>query len=899
VTKHQATTVVAFSVCASLICGAMAQGAQPGPAAAASRPVTVLDGSGVWRVLHSWNAPTGHIEKGFCELRGNQVFDFLTLYPPKGWAEVGFDDSQWARQHFFVKYANGELDGRAGGGSPSPYLRQLSLRGKFTVTDPAKVKDLWLDVAYRGGLVIHVNGKEVTRQHLPAKGLAHGVPADLYPMKAYVKTKGKAKGKPWSWFSDQEAIAKEGVYKLRVRRMEKLPIPPDLLVKGTNVLAIEVHAAKYPAEYFSLKRSVPWATCGLIELHLRTDSTEGIVPNVVRPPGVQVWNCNLAAEVTPNDWADPHETLGPVRLAGAKNGCYSGKVIVSSDKPIRGLKASITDLAGGAGKLPASVVRITYGRPWRIGRARLRDDALLDAPPAEVPLTPTGLRAQSPKARKADGLPPLPPGAIQSVCLAVRIPKDASPGDYRGTLNITCAGAPAGGFQTPVELKVIDWTLPDPADFTYWFGLIQSPEGVGLHYKVPLWSDKHFELIGKSLALIAQTGGRVLFIDLMAQTEYGNDHSMVLWVKPEGATMKGPWWTKCTHDFTRVEKYVAQAVKHLGKPRFVVLGVWQPCERRTGPRVSVRDAKSGKIENVRGPKHGSPESRAFWRPVLTGVREIVTQAGINRRGILLGYGSDAVPDRKTARVFWDILPRAGWQVARHSPSGVDHIRCSGGESVAVRYTSNVWGSGNNADPKIRRVYGWNHTYAVRRGIRTWLDRTTYDYASYARFRCLCEQVLMANRPGLGQIGADFWPPPARKRGAYRLRSLYSRFPHSANVGSGNRGCTTNQLLYPGPDGAAPTLRFELVRENIQECEARIFLERLLILKQMCPLSQDLAAKAQAVLDERTRWHRLNFNFHGRPDPAVSWPYSGWEARTAKLYEVAAEVAKAMAKKRDR
>ena len=886
--------IVLLTICAGLAGGAFAQAAG-GAAAAAPRAVTIVAGSGVWRVLHSWNAPTGHIEKGFCELRSTRPFDFLTLYPAKGWTELGFDDSQWARQHFFVKYVNGELDGRAGSGAPSPYLRQLSLRSKFTVTDPAKVKNLWLDAAYRGGLVVHVNGKEVTRQYLPAKGLAHGVPADLYPKKAYVK----ADGKPWGWFHDRNAIAKEGIYKLRVRRLEKLRIPPELLVKGTNVLAVEVRAAKYPSEYFSLMGNVPWSTCGLIELHLRTDNAEGIVPNVVRPPGVQVWNSNLAAAVTGNNWGDPHEKLGPVRLAGARNGCYSGKVIVTSDRPIRGLKATITDLAGDAGKLPASVVQVRYGRLWSAARGPFRDDALLDAPPAEVPVTPNRLGTQSPRAREAAGLPPLTPGAIQSVCLSARIPKDAAAGDYRGTLTVTCEGAPAKGFQTPVELKVIDWTLPDPADFTYWFGLIQSPEGVGLHYKVPMWSDKHFELIGKSMALIAQTGGKVLFIDLMAETEYGSAQSMVLWVKPEGVTLDGEWWKKCTHDFTRVEKYVAQAVKHFGKPRFVVLGVWQPCERKTGSRVSVLDAKTGKIENVRGPKHGSRESLAFWKPVLKGVREIVTGAGVDRRGILLGYGSDSVPDLKTARVFLDILPRAGWQVAQHSPRGTDHIRCAGGESVAVRYTSNVWGSEDNADPEVRRVYGWNHTYALRRGLRTWLDRTTYDSASYARFRCLSEQVLMAGRPGLGQIGADFWPPPARKRGAYRLRSLYSRFPHSANVGSGNRGCTTNQLLYPGPDGAAATIRFELVRENIQECEARIFLEKLLILKHMCPLSQDLAAKAQAVLDERTRWHRLNFNFHGRPDAAVSWPYSGWEARTAKLYEVAAEVAKAMAKKKDR
>jgi len=882
--------------------------------------VTILDGSGVWRVLHSWAPPTVATEKGHFELTRRQRFDFLTAYPPAGWTGIDFDDSRWARQHFFHKYTHGELDGRAGSGSPSPYLRRLSLRGKFTVTDPSQVQDLWLDLGYRGGVVVHLNGREIARRQLPPAALARtrpattgpstrpartlppGQPADAYPLKAYVNDKGK----PWSWHSDRDAITGAGVYELRVRRLRRLPVPRELLVRGTNVLAVQIHAAKYPPEVCESKSGVRWSTCGLVELHLRASGPGGIAANVVRPKGVQVWSCNLLSEVTPNTWGDPHDRVVPIRLAGPRNGCSSGKVVVSSDQPIRGLTARVTEAraVSGTARLPASALQVRYGRLWRAAGAKLRDDALVDDPLKEVPVVAQRIRGVTAEARRADGLPEaITPGATQCVYVTANIPDDAAPGDYRATLELSCADLPGGKpVHVPVELKVIDWRLPDPADFTYWFGLIQSPDGVGLHYRVPMWSAKHFELIGKSLRLIAQTGGPVLFINLMAETEYGNDHSMVLWTPADGKALgkgKIDWaGTRWKHDFSRVEKYVAQAVKHLGKPRFVVLGVWQPCERRTAPRVSVLDPGTGAIRNVAGPPHGSTESRAFWRPVLTGVRDILARSGIRGRSLLLGYASDAVPDLKTARVFWDILPKAGWQAARHAPRGVDRIRCAGGEAVAVRYTSNVWGSGNNYDPDVRRVYGWNFAYTFRSGLRTWLDRTTYDAASFSRFRCVCEQALLADRPGLGQIGADFWPPAA-KAGKYRLRTLYSRFPHSANVGSGNRGCTTNQLLYPAPDGAAPTLRYELVRENMQECEARIFLEKQLILKKMCPLSPALKARAQAVLDERTRWHRLNYKFHGRGDAAVSWPCSGWEERAIRLYEAAAAAAKELAKKKRR
>ena len=90
----------------------------------------------------------------------------------------------------------------------------------------------------------------------------------------------------------------------------------------------------------------------------------------------------------------------------------------------------------------------------------------------------------------------------------------------------------------------------------------------------------------------------------------------------------------------------------------------------------------------------------------------------------------------------------------------------------------------------------------------------------------------------------------------------------------------------------PTVRYQMMRENIQACEARIFLERLL-LEEPCRLDGRLAAKCRDLLDERTRWHRMQ---GVAPAAYLSWPYSGWEARLAKLYHAAAEAAHALAKK---
>ncbi len=521
--------VLAFRFAGLFACMSPAAACAAPPAEIAKGPVTILDGSGTWRVLHAWNAPLVQTFAGLQERRNRSSrsepverpgFRFLTAAPAAGWTTTAFDDTAWPRRHFFAKYSNGESDERAGGGSASPYLRLLCLRGKFTVSDTATVGPLWLTLAYRGGLIVHVNGREIGRGHMPPGKSESGAPAEIYPRQVYLKDNGK----PWHWYQDQDLIRKE-VYPLRVRRLEKLPIPADLLQKGTNVLAVEIHAAPYPEAF---QKAIPdWSTCGLVELHLKAEHTRGLVPNVVRPTGVQVWNTSTAEQVFDTCWGDPHEPLKPLSLAGPRNGVCSARVVVSSDRPLKNVRATLDGLRGlDHAAIPETAVKVWYGRfdaarearwggasdrgamQWG-SLARRRDDALLGSPPEEVPLSKKEMPRGAPEDRLADGLPPtLVDGALVPVWLLVEIPKDATAGQYRGTLTITADGRQVA--KTPVGLRVIDWTLPDPAEYAYWMGMIQSPEAVALTYGVPLWSEKHCRLVGKSLEWIGKLGGKVL-----------------------------------------------------------------------------------------------------------------------------------------------------------------------------------------------------------------------------------------------------------------------------------------------------------------------------------------------------------------------------------------------------
>jgi hypothetical protein len=112
----------------------------------------------------------------------------------------------------------------------------------------------------------------------------------------------------------------------------------------------------------------------------------------------------------------------------------------------------------------------------------------------------------------------------------------------------------------------------------------------------------------------------------------------------------------------------------------------------------------------------------------------------------------------------------------------------------------------------------------------------------------------------------------------------------------------------------------MLREGVQECEARIYIERALTDEALRKkLGDDLAKRCQETLDERTRcmirgissleltgyWRQLApLATHGsggwwnKPGIAGNAWFisSGWQDRTQDLYRAAADVAAALGEK---
>ena len=868
----------------------------------AGNETVILDTSGFWRYHYTLRKPvlktSGTITD--TQLKSfEESFKLETPFLAPGWQAAAFDDSSWdrvcgvpflGRCDWAIDYSMGV--GMFGEYDSSPGLARIYMRGKFEVTEPARVKDLALSVGYLGGAAAYLNGKELARGHLPqGAALTLETLATEYPDEAYLAPDGKPIGK-----SSPNA-------RIRLRQLSDIKIPSEALCKGVNVLAIEVYRAPYPASVTVAKRGLQWANCGIVSVRLKSQTSEGIIPNATRPKGVQVWNSDPLAYDTDLDFGDPNEPLRPIAIAGTRAGVFSGKVVVGSDQPLKGLRASMGALTriGGGGEIAPAAARVRYASPnstqiRTIGHYRAvltaRFDPLEETPPDEAPVRVRAIKSGLLK----PGQPKPVFGAVVPVWLTIRVPGDVSAGDYHGTLTVTAEGIKP--VLVPVHLTVHAWKMPPPHEFRTFVDLIQSPDSVALYYDTPLWSDRHFQLIEKSFSLMGEVGNKTVYVPLICQTSFGNEQTMVRWVKqPDG---------KYTYDFSVLDRYLDLYARHCGSPEAVCLDVWDVFleggeinvnahqtdmkfqKSGRGPIVTQLNPATGEVADLQLPLYTkTEESKALWKPLAEQLRLRMKARGWEDR-MVLALASDANPSREVVQFFQEILPGARWMVATHDNKVALH-----GIPYALREV--VYALKFTTYPEVKTRLGWKNSkfrYPAKGG--EWFSQTTvqfprnmHEWAPLTTWRLLVEWNIMGSQRGFGRFGADFWPALKNKRGQ-RVGVVSSRYPDRVWPTLGIE-FGTPAVLGAGKDGALSTARLEMIREGVQECEARIFLEEALLDDgRKAKLGEALAGRCRAALNERTL--AIERGCGGAQIGCRWYLASGWRQRSGELYALAAEVA---------
>ena len=197
------------------------------------------------------------------------------------------------------------------------------------------------------------------------------------------------------------------------------------------------------------------------------------------------------------------------------------------------LTLSVSDLKSGKNVIPASNINpyfVGYVLADGIDKHRVDSCLMADRLIAEPTFTVAG-------------------NTTRPIWLDIRVPKDAAPGTYAGTVSINCQGT---NMSLPIRLKVSQRVLPDPKEWSFHLDLWQNPYSVARYFNVPLWSKEHFDKMRPLMEMYAQAGGKVITASIIQHPWNSQTHdpfeSMI--VKMKG--IDGQW----TYDYTVFDRWI-------------------------------------------------------------------------------------------------------------------------------------------------------------------------------------------------------------------------------------------------------------------------------------------------------------------------------------------------------
>jgi hypothetical protein len=862
-----------------------------------------------------------------------------SILPPVGWANLAMDDGAWPRFRLpqpvlFAESANNQMLNLGGEVNDTALILA---RTRFEVKDPARVKACRLSLSYWGGVVVYVNGQEVARGSLAGQPADWGDPAEDYPEEVFLAPGGKPLrsddeknadrlGKRNRRLTDvtiPAAALRPGV---NVIALEAHPAPINAKILSREVI------------HGHLIEGVAWPTVGLLSARL-TVSPAGVA-KPPRPDGVQVWNAPTSDKVSVFDFGNPLDPLQPLVIRAARNTVFSSRLMVGSDQPIRGLKVSVGDLVwhsqsssssakrsssstgriededddenerkntskqersgsaqppratdrDSAATIPSAAVRVRYAvaaTPDKTWLSPADFDGLFDAIPAEIQASPAAADLERYRAygnpwsgakrlfHYVTDRPMMAARAVAPLWFTVRVPRDVPAGVYEGLVSIRAEGL--AEVKVPLRVHVSAWTAPDVRNYRMQNYLFQSEESVGHYYGVPPYSDKHLELVGKSLALAAELNHFHVEANLVIEYQGpgSNPESLVRWVKQSDGTFK--------HDFTNFDRYLDMVAKAIGTPRVLTLN-----HLTGGGKVTCLDPATGKIEALDTPRDLAG-AYTFWKPVYDEIRQKLKARGWLEQTTLGAQLMYSLPDPKEVFLGNKLWPGAEWSFTCHvgAPFFIGAAPADPKASLdmsKVQAAVQVLKEGRNADKELQAAgltadqVNWapvrHSDYCTYRG-RPLPHRPLYlgprrDVTVFCprvalsgcgenppEVRRLVDAVIcqvngvdgQGNADGVGEQGFDLFPLKTKVGG-------YGFSPARAGTWWPNWDPYMRALLYPGPDGPVATERFEMFREGLQLTEIKLFLARAVAEKKVRP---DLQQRAATVLAERPQYNRWAFN----------------------------------------
>jgi len=467
----------------------------------------------------------------------------------------------------------------------------------------------------------------------------------------------------------------------------------------------------------------------------------------------------------------PSTASAAVEIQCGANEYVSAQVAVRADRDVKGLAGQWQGVRHTERDytLPAGALqwRFVGFIPINKNTPNTPSDILVRTAPCEVPDPLLEARALD-----------LAAGHTQPVWLTARIPRDAPPGRYRGDFAVVGPGESA---TIRVDLEVFPYVLPDARHLwvTHWF----NAGRIARAHSVEPWSTAHWSLLGRYARNMAAHRQNVALTPL----------SLVTATQEPGG--------RIAFDYTRLDRWVrvfeaAGACDRIeiGHVAHHTAGGWASPTFSLNP-VAARDRATG------GEISLPPETGLA--PLLADLERHLAERGwLDKTMIHIG-DEPALHNVASWRDAAAFVRRAAPRLRRIEAIETRHL--AGDLEVWV--------------PKLSYFPGWREEFAAaqRAGNELWFYTCLHPQGYYPnRF---LDYPLVGTRAlhwinwaygfdGYLHWGLEAWPadpfgPPA------------DRLPPG-----------DTHIIYPGADGPLDSIRWEMLREGLQDYEAlRLLAER--------------------------------------------------------------------------
>jgi hypothetical protein len=415
----------------------------------------------------------------------------------------------------------------------------------------------------------------------------------------------------------------------------------------------------------------------------------------------------------------------------------------------------------------------------------------------------------------------LEPNWTQPIWLTIRVPKTADAGLYVGKLG-AAAGNQSATFT--IELRVLDFSLPDLSDGNFYLNIWQDPAAVARWAKVPVWSERHWKLLEAYARDLAEHGQKSITTSILHDPWRSQTGSvfpaMVEWRFP------GEWRlgqeAKFQFDYSVFDRYVELMMKAGVKKTIHCFSLVDGPGHSPDCDIGYVDTQTGQLR-IRHTTVGDDWYKKVWGVFLPAfVKHLKSRGWLDRACIAF--------DEKPQNILSGIMAE---------------LRSAAPElKIALAGGSSSQGSTDAGDLTIyyddlARPEAVAKLLAKRRGVGATVFYTscsphspnTFIYSPLWESRMLPWIAFRFGLDGYLRWAYQSWPDSLWTQPRFRW--------HSADM----------YFVYPGENGPIGSTRWEMLRQGVQDFEVLQMLKaRIEDLKKQ-PAKAREAARLEKAMKE--------------------------------------------------